>query len=305
MLLALVMTAMTASAMAGYTLSVGTNEHGTIAFSVNGHAAEYASEGDEVTVTITPDDDWSTGTVKGLWYAAEAAKGPRRVAAANIDLLKDFDLTPVEGDANAFTFTMKRANVEVSATYRKMLTHQDITIEDIEAVTYNGQAQQPAVTVKDGTTTLVLGTDYTVAYSNNVNAGTATATITAAATSENYAGDTATTFTIEKAAIAVTAPTPRVLTYNGEAQTLIDAATQEGDGNMDGCQILYSLNDIAWSTKLPQGIDAGMYTMLYKVEANANHNAVEVQSVDVPIYSAQMTAVTLAQTELQCNIFEP
>ncbi|MGN0522113.1 MAG: GH25 family lysozyme, partial [Eubacterium sp.] len=44
--------------------------------------------------------------------------------------------------------------------------------------TYNGTAKKPAVTVKYGTATLKNGTDYTVAYSNNINAGTATVTVT-------------------------------------------------------------------------------------------------------------------------------
>ncbi|WP_197021143.1 CAP domain-containing protein [Ruminococcus sp. FC2018] len=43
---------------------------------------------------------------------------------------------------------------------------------------YDGQAKTPAVTVKDSSKTLSNGTDYTVSYSSNVNAGTATVTIT-------------------------------------------------------------------------------------------------------------------------------
>ena len=121
----------------------------------------------------------------------------------HIDLLKDFELTPVEGNANAYTFTMKRANAEISVSYRKLLTNQDITIEDITALTYTGVAQEPVVTVKDGSTVLTLGTDYTVTYSNNTNAALSTATenaptvtITAVSTSEKYAGGNSTTFTI-------------------------------------------------------------------------------------------------------------
>ena len=40
--------------------------------------------------------------------------------------------------------------------------------------TYDGTAKKPAVTVKNGTATLTNGTDYTAAYKNNTNAGTAT-----------------------------------------------------------------------------------------------------------------------------------
>lgn len=69
--------------------------------------------------------------------------------------------------------------------------------------TYNGSEQTPAVTVTmpavEGQTeavTLVKDTDYTVAYSDNKNAGTATVTVTGIG---NYEGTKTETFTIEKA----------------------------------------------------------------------------------------------------------
>lgn len=41
---------------------------------------------------------------------------------------------------------MERANVEISCTYKKLLTNTDITIGNIAALTYNQQAQEPTVT---------------------------------------------------------------------------------------------------------------------------------------------------------------
>lgn len=84
----------------------------------------------------------------------------------------------------------------------KDMSSSDITINPISAVTYNGSAQTPAVTVKDGSTTLTSGTDYTVAYSNNTNAGTATVTVTGKG---NYSGTKTANFTINKAALTITA----------------------------------------------------------------------------------------------------
>lgn len=67
-------------------------------------------------------------------------------------------------------------------------------VADIAAQTYTGSALTPAVTVKDGETTLTLNTDYTVTYSNNTNAGTASATVKFKG---NYTGaDVTKTFTI-------------------------------------------------------------------------------------------------------------
>ena len=297
-ILALVLVAMTASAEAGYSLNVGTNEHGTVAFTVNGNARTYADEGETVTVTITPDAGWSTGGIKGLWYAAEgAAKAPKRTAA-QIDLLKDFELTPVEGNANAYTFVMKRANAEFSVNYRKLLTNTDITIDDIAAVTYTGQALTPAVTVKDGETTLTKDQDFSVSYSENLNAGTAKATLVGIGL---YSGQVEKTFTIQKADLTVTAPTARELTYTGLAQTLINAATLQGAGNIEECQIQYSLDNTTWNTALPEGTNAGSYTVFFKAVADDNHNPVEAQFINVPIYKAALTNVLLQATNLVYN----
>ena len=51
---------------------------------------------------------------------------------------------------------------------KKMVTP---TIEDIPAVTYNGSEHTPDLVVKDGSTTLVKGTDYTAEYTSNLRAG--------------------------------------------------------------------------------------------------------------------------------------
>lgn len=42
---------------------------------------------------------------------------------------------------------------------------------------WNGEAKKPAITVKDGDKTLVAGTDYSVAYSNNIKPGVGMATV--------------------------------------------------------------------------------------------------------------------------------
>ncbi len=84
----------------------------------------------------------------------------------------------------------------------KDMSSSDITINSIDDVTYNGLAQTPIVTVMNRTTTLTCGTHYTVAYSNNTNAGTATVTITGMG---NNTGTKSANFTINKAALTVSA----------------------------------------------------------------------------------------------------
>lgn len=61
------------------------------------------------------------------------------------------------------------------------------------AYTYDGTAKKPNVTVKDGSSVLKEGTDYTAVYKNNVNAGTASVTVTGIG---NYQGTVTKNFTI-------------------------------------------------------------------------------------------------------------
>ena len=99
-----------------FELTAVNGEYGTITFTVNDEKVEKAKEGDVVTVTVTPDDEHEVAGVTGLWYAAIAAS---RVADAgtSFDLLTDIEFTPVEDTDNQWTFTMGRANAEVSASY--------------------------------------------------------------------------------------------------------------------------------------------------------------------------------------------
>ena len=229
-ILALALVALTASA---YNLTVGTNEHGTISLKVGTtENATTANEGDEVTVTITPDEGWTVGTVTGQWHAA-VVNAPRRA----IDLLSDFTLSPVANTEDQWTFTMERANVEISVKYIKII--QDTWIQDIPSVTYTGSAKKPNVTVKDGDYTLVEGKDYTVTYSNNTNAGTATATVTGKG---NYTGSVSKNFTINKASRDVTFnPYHFTRTFGDPDFTIVP--TTSGGGILS-----YSSNDISIAT---------------------------------------------------------
>lgn len=77
----------------------------------------------------------------------------------------------------------------------------DVVMEGTE-FPYTGQAIEPAVTVTVGGTVLTAGTDYAVTYTNNVQPGTATVTVTGIATASDIIGYTGTVsmdFTIVKA----------------------------------------------------------------------------------------------------------
>ena len=218
-LLALVMTAVTASATDAPTYSLnkaqGADAHGTIQFYVgesdNLVEVSSAADGQTVTMIITPNTGYVVNVVSGEWDAVTAAaRGQHRSSSEDIPTEDVITLNHVSTDANGiatYTFEMIRAKATISCTYKKLLSNTEITVEDIADLTYTGVAQTPTVTVKDGETPLVLGTDYTVSYTNNKNAGLKTAayaptvTITAVETSEKYAGSTKKTFTIKPKSI--------------------------------------------------------------------------------------------------------
>ncbi|MBP5420691.1 MAG: InlB B-repeat-containing protein [Bacteroidales bacterium] len=116
--------------------------------------------------------------------------------------------------------TAVTGDITLTAVWAKNLTADNIA--DIDAQTYTGSAIEPEVVVTDGETTLALGTDYTVVYSDNINAGTATVTITGIG---NYSGTVEKTFTINRAEPTYTAPTAQTIACN---QTLADIELPEG-----------------------------------------------------------------------------
>jgi hypothetical protein len=150
------------------------------------------------------------------------------------------------------------------------------------AYTYNGSACQPTPTVKDGST-VIDPSEYGITYTNNINAGTGTVTI-----SDNAGGDYevigSATFTINKANPTYTAPTAKSLTYNGSAQALLNA------GSTNHGTIQYSSNGSNWGTTIPSQTNANTYTTYWKLVGDANHNDVPSTSISTTIAKANQSA---------------
>mgnify|MGYP004509226361 CR=1 FL=1 len=140
---------------------------------------------------------------------------------------------------------------------------------------YTGSAIEPAVTVRDGET-VIDPNEYTVSYDRNTHVGTAAVIVTDKA-GGNYTVSGTGAFTIEKAAPAVTAPTGKTLTYDGQAQTLVNAGSTP-DGTLQ-----YSLDGTAYSTEIPAAKKAGTYTVWYQVKGDGNHTDTAPQSISVTI----------------------
>lgn len=90
------------------------------------------------------------------------------------------------------------------------------TFAPIADVTYNTTAHTPEVTVAISGRTLEADKDYTVSYASNVNAGTATVTVTGKG---NFTGSANTTFTIAKADLNLSVYTISSLCTETEVKT--------------------------------------------------------------------------------------
>lgn len=172
-----------------YKLGVAKSDFGKVTFFADGAQARKAEAGAAIMVKVDPEEGYIVDQVYGNGYIKWEQAASR--AEGNMDLIKDLDIEQLK--ENVCGFVMPGADVEVYVTYRKLLTHSDITIDEIDAVEYDGEEQLPAIVVRDGENTLTEGEDYTLEFSGNKNAGYAMVVVRGIG---EYAGETSTTFDI-------------------------------------------------------------------------------------------------------------
>ena len=163
------------------------------------------------TITPAPIDSATVTGIKNKTYTGKAITQLPVVKIGNTTLEKDADFTISYSNntaAGKATVTITgTGNYEGTVTKTFKIDPASIakaTVTDISDKTYNGSAITQTPTVKLGSTTLKRNTDYKTSYKNNTNAGTATVTI---AGINNYKGSIEKTFTISKAAQALTIKT--------------------------------------------------------------------------------------------------
>ena len=162
----------------------------------------------------------------------------------------------------------------------------EITSLSLEGWTYGETAKTPVATAKFGTPSFTYGTSADGDFVDIVpaNAGTYIVKASVAATDNYDAAEQTTTFVIAKAAAQVTAPTAKTdLTYNGEAQTLVNAGSVTA-----GATMAYKLDGGEYTSELPTATNAGEYKVYYKFTAEDNYTVDETESqLTVTIAKAQ------------------
>lgn len=158
------------------------------------------------------------------------------------------------------------------------------------SLTYNGSTLSPAVTVKYGNATLKKNTDYTVAYSNNVNAGTGTITITGKGI---YGGSVKKTFTIKKLGISASAVSGTGnKVYTGSAIKPVPAVKAGGRTLKNGTDFTVSYKNntepgTATLSVTGKGNYSGSVSKTFKITARAI-NDVEVTVPDTVFTGEQV-----------------
>lgn len=181
--------------------------------------------------------------------------------------------SPVEG------FTLAANSGTAAATYANKydldfkyldacdLSNATVTLAKT-SYTYTGSAIKPAVTVEYKGNTLKSGTDYTVTYSNNTNAGTASVTVTAKGI---HRGSKKVSFTIGK-----TTPTISYATTAVAKKTNSAAFTNKLTSKTDG-KITYSSSKTSVATVNSAGKvtikGKGTTTIKASAAAGANYKA--------------------------------
>lgn len=145
--------------------------------------------------------------------------------AASVPDSYPITLTEVAGANPNYAVTTQNGTLTVT---QKTLSDGDVTISEIPAQPYTGQAIQPEVTVNGYS-----ADDYDVTYADNIRVGTATATVHFKG---NYTGTASKTFRITPKALTVSGVAASNKIYDGTTTATI-TATLQGVTDGDSVQL--------------------------------------------------------------------
>lgn len=185
-----------------------------------------------VTLTITPAEGYfvmkdNISAVKTI----DGSYAQTRTPGVNTPLDITGDDIVIGPTAKTYTFTMpdNAYDVEVTVDFLAIIdiTNATITLSET-SYTYDGTEKKPSVSSVKLSGGELNATYYTIDYSNNTNAGTATVTVTGSGIYKNAA---TATFTIEKAAATIAFETQEVVKSLNDAAFTIQL-TNTGDGTV-------------------------------------------------------------------------
>ena len=199
--------------------------------------------------------------------------------AAVLDFTKETALTIVNGHEKTYTVALPALPTLETPKEYGTVTYGAPTV-NLSSTYYADGAK-----VEDGKLILPI-------QKNDVKTTGSVGTVTVVIKSTNYEDITLTVNVnaTNKLVPTVTAPTANALTYNGTEQALVTA------GKTTGGTMLYRLGNSEWSEQLPTAINAGEYTVWYKVQGNAEYADVAEQSLPVTVAKKAVTVTALDQS---------
>ena len=225
----------TLTASSDYTVSYSNNRAvGTATVTISGRN-NYTGSASKSFRIVPADIANFTASLSASTFGYDGSKKEpsATVKSGNKTLTSGTDFT-VSYSNNTNTGTAK-ATIKGKGNYSGTITKEfTITPADISQLTaslsadifrYNGTEQKPSVTVKSGDKTLVPDTDFTVSYSDNIDVGTATVTITGQG---NYTGFMTRTFTITNARIPAVITAKSVTLNQSTKKTSVFTAETDG-----------------------------------------------------------------------------
>ena len=241
----------------GYTWSDGTTEDQEITWSIA--KAEATVTADDVSKTYGEADPDLTAEVTGTFGTDALAYSLSRAAG---DEPGEYVIT-ASGEAEQSNYKVTYESGTFTITPADL---SSFTVDAIPAQTYTGSKIEPAVTVKNGETTLTADTDYTVAFENNTEAGIAKATITGTG---NYSGTIVTYFAINEAdsSDVELAIGPETCEYDGTAKKPVVTVTdKKGTEAADDDAVLTEGKD--YDLTIYNNTDAGTATVIAILKGN-------------------------------------
>ena len=192
-----------------YTLTYSNNVNvGTATVTIKGQGNFKGTTSKTFSISARAMSDTSVANVSSQTYTGNSISPLPTITYNNKTLKKDTDYTlSYSNNTNAGTATITitgkgnftgTTSKTFSISARAM---SDTSVANISSQTYTGNVISPLPTITYNNKTLKKDTDYTLSYSNNINAGTATITITGKG---NFAGTTSKTFSISARAMSDT-----------------------------------------------------------------------------------------------------
>ena len=149
---------------------------------------------------------------------------------------------------------------EDSAAVNELRPISECTVSaDDSSCVYNGQKQLALITVKDEGKTLVKGTDYTLSYTNCVNAGTVSVIIRGIG---NYTGTNSVRYTIAKAELSDCSVSGIKDSYNYTGSAIVPSARLT---NPDGKKLIVNKD---YAVSFNNNTAAGTATVTFRGKGN-------------------------------------